>query len=114
MKTINENNLLEIGFKKQYAHSEDGFYMLDVDDKFYFTVDFKTMTLSIQLKSYGHVQKIKHIKTIKQVTDLFFDLTGKQLYVTFKEYCESCKRKHIVTNKPCPSCGVYHTPPTRK
>jgi len=80
-KNINENNLLEIGFKKQYAHREDGFYTLDVNDKFYFTVDFKTMSLSIQLKGYGHIQKLKHIKTINQVTDLFFALTGKSLLV---------------------------------
>jgi hypothetical protein len=80
-KNINENNLLEIGFKKQYAHREDGFYTLDVNNKFYFTVDFKTMSLSIQLKGYGHIQKLKHIKTIEQITDLFFALTGKSLLV---------------------------------
>jgi len=27
----------------------------------------------------------------------------------WKEYCKSCKRFHIVTNKPCPSCGIHHT-----
>jgi hypothetical protein len=78
-KKINENNLLEVGFEKQYGHLEDGFYTLDVNDKFCFTVDFKTMTLSIQLKSYGHIQKLEHIKTIEQITDLFFALTGKTL-----------------------------------
>lgn len=30
--------------------------------------------------------------------------------VHWKEYCKSCGRLHIVTNKECPSCGVYHTP----
>jgi len=78
-KNINESNLLEIGFEKQYAHRQDGFYTLDVNDKFYFTVDFKTMTLSIQLKGYGHIQKLEHIKTIEQIVDLFFALTGKTL-----------------------------------
>lgn len=78
-KNISENSLLEIGFEKQYAHRKDGFYTLDVNDKFYFTVDFKTMTLSIQLKGYGHIQKLGHIKTIEQVADLFFALTGKSL-----------------------------------
>ncbi len=29
---------------------------------------------------------------------------------TWKEYCNKCKKHHIVTNKPCPSCGVHHTP----
>ena len=81
-KNINESNLLEIGFEKQYAHREDGFYRLDVNDKFYFTVDFKTMTLSIQLKGYGHIQKLQHIKTIEQITDLFFALTGRTLLET--------------------------------
>ena len=80
-KNINENSLLEIGFEKQYAHRKDGFYTLDVNDKFYFTVDFKTMSLSIHLKNYGHIQKLEHIKTIKQITDLFFALTGKSLLV---------------------------------
>jgi hypothetical protein len=80
-KNINENNLLEIGFEKQYAHRKDGFYKLDVNDKFYFTVDFKTMTLSIHLKGYGHIQKFEHIKNIGQITDLFFDLTGRSLLV---------------------------------
>jgi len=28
----------------------------------------------------------------------------------WKEYCEECKRHHIVANKECPSCGVYTTP----
>lgn len=78
-KNINENNLLEVGFEKQYAQRKDGFYTLDVNDKFYFTVDFKTMTLSIHLKGYGHIQKLEHIKTIEQITDLFFALTGKTL-----------------------------------
>lgn len=78
-KNINENNLLEVGFEKQYVHRKDGFYTRDVNDKFYFTVDFKTMTLSIQLKGYGHIQKLKHIKTIEQIADLFSALTGKTL-----------------------------------
>jgi|AntDeeMinimDraft_6_1070357.scaffolds.fasta_scaffold08341_2 hypothetical protein len=78
-KNINEINLLKIGFEKQYANRKEGFYTLDVNDKFYFTVDFKTMTLSIQLKGYGHVQKLEHIKTIEQITNLFFALTGKGL-----------------------------------
>jgi len=30
--------------------------------------------------------------------------------ITWKENCPSCKKNHIVTNKPCPSCGVYTTP----
>lgn len=30
--------------------------------------------------------------------------------IHWKEKCNSCKRKHIVTNKPCPTCGVCHTP----
>jgi hypothetical protein len=34
----------------------------------------------------------------------------KKLNVCWKEYCKSCKRFHIVTNKKCPSCGVYETP----
>ncbi len=79
MENINENNILKIGFEKQYSHHEDGFYTLDVDDKFYFTVDFKTMTLSIQLKCYGHIQRLEHIKTIEEICNLFFYLTGKKL-----------------------------------
>lgn len=79
VKKINEYNLLKLGFEKQFAHLRNGFYRLDVNDKFYFTVDFKTMTLSIQLKGYGHIQKLEHIKTIKQITDLFFALTRKCL-----------------------------------
>ncbi len=78
-KNINDNNLIDIGFEKQYTHRKDSFYTLDVNDKFYFTVDFKTMTLSIQLKGYGHIQKLEHIKTIEQITDLFFALNGKTL-----------------------------------
>jgi hypothetical protein len=80
-KNINENSLLSIGFEKQYTQRKDGFYTLDVNDKFYFTVDFKTMSLSIHLKSYGHIQKLEHIKTVEQITDLFFALTGRNLLV---------------------------------
>jgi hypothetical protein len=28
----------------------------------------------------------------------------------WKEYCTKCARNHFVTNKPCPSCGINHTP----
>jgi len=79
VKNINENDLLEIGFEKKYGHRKDGFYTLGVNDKFYFTFDFKTITLSIQLKGYGYIQKLEHIKTIEQITDLFFALTVKNL-----------------------------------
>jgi len=24
-------------------------------------------------------------------------------------YCNTCKRKHWVTMKPCPACGVHYT-----
>lgn len=34
--------------------------------------------------------------------------TTKQ--VAWKDFCKQCKRFHIVTLKPCPSCGVYETP----
>lgn len=77
--TINKNALLDIGFETQYSEREDGFYTLDVNDKFYFTVNFKTMMLSIHLKGYGHIQKLEHVKTIEQISDLFFALTGKTL-----------------------------------
>lgn len=26
------------------------------------------------------------------------------------EWCPSCKRKHVVKLRPCPSCGIYLTP----
>lgn len=32
------------------------------------------------------------------------------LVVAWKEYCGVCKKVHIMTLKPCPGCGVYHTP----
>ena len=28
----------------------------------------------------------------------------------WKQWCNSCKRHHIVSNQKCPSCGVYDTP----
>lgn len=28
----------------------------------------------------------------------------------WKEYFPTTKQKHLVTLKPCPSCGVHHTP----
>ena len=28
----------------------------------------------------------------------------------WKDYCTACKKNHIFTLKPCPSCGVYETP----
>lgn len=37
------------------------------------------MTLSINFVGYGHIQKLNHIKTIEQINDLFFALTGKVL-----------------------------------
>ena len=29
---------------------------------------------------------------------------------TWKEYFHTTKQTHLVTLKPCPSCGVHHTP----
>ncbi len=28
----------------------------------------------------------------------------------WKEWCKNCKKFHFVILKPCPDCGVYHTP----
>lgn len=77
---FDETSLLEIGFKKQYADRKDGFYTLIVNDKFYLTVDFKTITLSIHLQNYGHIQKLEHIKTIEQITNLCSALNEKEAY----------------------------------
>ena len=30
--------------------------------------------------------------------------------VSWLEWCNRCKKKHKVTLKPCPDCGVYTTP----
>jgi len=76
-KNINDDTLLEIGFEKLFAHRDDGFYILYVNDKLYLTIDFKTMMVSIQLKGYGHIQKLEHIKTINQISDLFFCFNWK-------------------------------------
>lgn len=77
---MNESTLLKFGFKKQYIGNPDGFYRLDISDKLYFTIDFKTLTLSIQLKGYGHIQKLKHIKSIEQVKDLYELLNGNSTH----------------------------------
>jgi hypothetical protein len=76
---INEKSLLEAGFKKQFADRDDGFYNLSVNGKFYLTVDFKSLTLSIHLKGYGHIQKLEHIKTIEQIAELHYSISGKSL-----------------------------------
>lgn len=76
-KFINENNLLELGFTKQFEHLEDGFYRLSINSKFYLTVGIKSLIVSIHLVGYGHIQRLTHIKTIKQIQNLVFSLTGK-------------------------------------
>lgn len=79
---ISEKTLLQRGFTKEYADRIDGFYLLqNVDDKFYFTVDFKTMTVSIQLNGYGHIKKLKNIKTITDFDNLFFAVTGTEVTI---------------------------------
>lgn len=30
--------------------------------------------------------------------------------IIWKKHCDKCKKQHYYTNKPCPTCGVYHTP----
>lgn len=30
--------------------------------------------------------------------------------IVWLEYCKSCKKKHYVTMKKCPDCGVHETP----
>jgi rRNA maturation endonuclease Nob1 len=37
-------------------------------------------------------------------------ITKNKTDINWKEYCKNCKRNHIVTNKPCTSCGVHYTP----
>ena len=79
-KNINDENLISRGFEKQYDDRPDGFYLLHkIDDKFYFTVDFKTMTVSVQMNGWGHIKKLKHIDTIEKFDDLFFALTGRKV-----------------------------------
>jgi len=80
-QTINENTILRIGFLKQYENKKGCFYTLPVTDKVFFTIDEETMTLSIQLKGYGHIQKLEHIKTIEQIHILYFTLTDKNLSI---------------------------------
>jgi len=81
-KKISEENLLKRGFTKQYADRVDGFYLLqNIDDKFYFTVDFKTMTVSIQLNGYGHIKRLSHIETINDFDNLFFAITGTKVKI---------------------------------
>ena len=29
---------------------------------------------------------------------------------SFLDYCPSCKRKHVVAQRPCPTCHSYETP----
>jgi len=83
-KYINENNLLEVGFVKQFEHRDDGYYCLNVGERFYLTVGFKNLTVSIHLVGYGHIEKLNHVKTIKQIQDLVFALTGKMTEETNK------------------------------
>jgi hypothetical protein len=66
---ITPEALIELGFKKQYADRKDGFWLLD-SQKFYFTIDFKTMTPSIHLKGYGHIQKLTNATTIEDIKHL--------------------------------------------
>jgi len=81
-KKISKENLLNRGFTKEYADRIDGFYLLqNVDDKFYFTVDFKTMTVSIQLNGYGHIKRLNNIETITDFDNLFFAVTGNKVEV---------------------------------
>lgn len=96
---ISEEDLLKRGLTKHYSDRIDGFYLLqNVDDKFYFTVDFKTMTVSIQLNGYGHIKKLKNIETITDFDNLVFAVTGTKLEV----------KKIVSETKPekvCPHCG---------
>jgi hypothetical protein len=82
-KKISEENLLKRGFTKEYADRIDGFYLLqNVDEKFYFTVDFKTMTVSIQLNGFGHIKRLNNIETITDFDNLFFAVIGTKVKIT--------------------------------
>ena len=37
-------------------------------------------------------------------------MTETTYKVVWLEYCNWCKRRHRVTMRPCPECGVYLTP----
>jgi hypothetical protein len=66
---ITPEALREMGFEKQYADLKGGFWRLN-SLQVYFTVDFKTMTPSIHLKGYGHIQKLTNATTIDDIKDL--------------------------------------------
>lgn len=104
--TINEDSLLEIGFKNRQLDHGESFYTLDINDELYFKVDVKTMTLSIQYKGHGHIQELKHIKTIEQISELFWLLGGNPLNLVkkFEPKLISTDHEPII---PSTKLGIY-------
>lgn len=72
---INENNLLKIGFIKEYSNHKEGFYLLRTKGKFNFSVAFSSMKLSIQVKGIGHIQELDNVKTIEDISQIIKFLT---------------------------------------
>lgn len=67
---INNDNLLNIGFKKNFSENEKGFYSLDINNEFKLTISFKTMTVSLHKKNIGHIIEFKKINTILDIENL--------------------------------------------
>ena len=75
MNHINEHQLLALGFTKEFPDSVNGFYNLNLNEEFSFTIDFKTITFSLHVVKYGHVKKLTNIKTIQDIKDLLYFLS---------------------------------------
>ena len=67
---INNDNLLNIGFKKNFLENENGFYSLDINNEFKLTISFKKMTVSLNKKNIGHIIEFKKINTILDIENL--------------------------------------------
>lgn len=78
---LTEDWLLKLGFALQHKGHEQSFLDINVGSNNYFTFSLKSKVLSYQLKGYGIVQTLKHIKHVHQLQNLYFALTNEELTV---------------------------------
>ncbi len=67
---INNENLLQLGFVKNYEFKADGFYSLHINDFYFLTIGYEKMTISLHKKYIGHLIEFKNINTIKDIENL--------------------------------------------
>ena len=116
MKQSSKEEILEtiksIGanLKKNVDYYDGNFHELDTGgDNHYWLHDSNILPFILEF-FIEFPELLEDIDLIKYTTKEYLKIAKTKKERHWKEYCPACKKNHIVSNKPCPTCGVYETP----